>query len=332
MKDKTKYKVGVIGAGAWGTALANIISKKKKVILWAKEKSVCGNINKLSENKRYLPKIKLSKKINCTTSILDVANCEIIFLVSPVQYLSTNLLKLKNNIGPKTIFVSCSKGIEMNSLKLPSEIVNSVFPKNKIAIISGPNFAAEIAKGLPAATVVASKSNQVANEIAQLIKSPTLRPYLSDDIIGSQIAGALKNIYAIASGIVFGKKYGENAVASIISRSFAEIKIVAQSMNAKKSTLAGLSGMGDLFLTCSSKESRNFSLGIDLAKGKTLNQIIEKKFSVAEGVFTVRALKKLSIEKKLDLPINEAIYKVLYRKKNIDVTIQELLNRPITKE
>ena len=180
--------------------------------------------------------------------------------------------------------------------------------------------------------VVASKNEQVANRIAQLIKSPTLRPYLSDDIIGSQIAGALKNIYAIASGIVYGKKYGENAVASIISRSFAEIRIVAQSMNAKKSTLAGLSGMGDLFLTCSSKESRNFSLGIDLAKGKTLNQIIEKKFSVAEGVFTVRALKKLSMNKKLDLPINEAIYKVLYRKKNIDVTIQELLNRPITKE
>ena len=332
LKDNIKYKVGVIGAGAWGTALANIISKKEKVILWAKEKSVCDNINKISENKRYLPKIKLSKKIKCTTSILDMAKCEILFLVSPVQYLSTNLLKLKKDIQTSTIFVCCSKGIEMNSLKLPSEIVTSIFPKNKIAVISGPNFAAEIAKGLPAATVVASKSGSVGNKIAQLIKSPTLRPYLSDDIIGSQIAGALKNIYAIASGIVFGKKYGENAVASIISRSFAEIKIVAQSMNAKKSTLAGLSGMGDLFLTCSSKESRNFSLGIDLAKGKTLNQIIEKKFSVAEGVFTVRALKKLSIEKKLDLPINDAIYKVLYRKKNIDVTIQELLNRPITKE
>ena len=332
MTDKVLYKIGIIGGGAWGTALANIIAKKEKIILWAKEKSVCDNINKNSENKRYLPGIKLNKKIKCTTSILDVARCEILFLVSPVQYLSSNLIKLKNDIQKKTIFVCCSKGIEMNSLKLPSEIVSTIFPKNKIAIISGPNFAAEIAKGLPAATVVASKNEQVANRIAQLIKSPTLRPYLSDDIIGSQIAGALKNIYAIASGIVYGKKYGENAVASIISRSFAEIKTVAKSMNAKKSTLAGLSGMGDLFLTCSSKESRNFSLGIDLAKGKTLNEIIEKKFSVAEGVFTVRALKKLSMDKKLDLPINEAIYKVLYRKKNIDDTIQELLNRPITKE
>ena len=157
MKDKTKYKVGVIGAGAWGTALANIISKKEKVILWAKEKSVCDNINKLSENKRYLPKIKLSKKIKCTTSLIDVANCEILFLVSPVQYLSANLLKLKKEVGHKTLLVCCCKGIEMNSLKLPSEVVNSIFPKNKIAIISGPNFAAEIAKGLPAATVVASK-------------------------------------------------------------------------------------------------------------------------------------------------------------------------------
>ena len=132
MKDKRVYKIGVIGSGAWGTALANIIAKKEKVILWAKEKSVCDNINRLSENKRYLPKIKLSKKIECTTSIVDVAKCEILFLVSPVQYLSTNLLKLKKGIGTKALFVCCSKGIEMNTLKLPSEIVNSIFPKIRL--------------------------------------------------------------------------------------------------------------------------------------------------------------------------------------------------------
>ena len=332
MVHKEITKIGIIGAGAWGTALSNILAKKQKVILWAKEKNVCDNINKYQENKRFLPKIKLSKKINCTTEINDIIDCDTLFLVIPVQYLAGILGKLKNSLGSKTIFVCCSKGLEMNSLKLPSQIVSSIFPKNKIAIISGPNFAAEIAKGLPAATVVASKSEEVSKKIANLIKSPTLRPYLSSDIIGSQIAGALKNIYAIASGIVVGKKYGENAVASIISRSFAEITIVAKSMDAKKSTLAGLSGMGDLFLTCSSKESRNFSLGIDLAKGKTLNEIIQKKFSIAEGAFTVRALKKLADQEKLDLPINEAVYKVLYRKKNIDSAIQELLNRPITKE
>ena len=325
-------KIGIIGAGAWGTALSNILAKKQKVILWAKEKNVCDNINKYQENKRFLPKIKLSKKINCTTEINDIIDCDTLFLVIPVQYLAGVLSKLKNSLGSKTVFVCCSKGLEMNSLKLPSQIVSSIFPKNKIAIISGPNFATEIAKGLPAATVVASKSEEVSKKIANLIKSPTLRPYLSSDIIGSQIAGALKNIYAIASGIVVGKKYGENAVASIISRSFAEITIVAKSMDAKKSTLAGLSGMGDLFLTCSSKESRNFSLGIDLAKGKTLNQIIQKKFSIAEGAFTVRALKKLADKEKLNLPINDAVYRVLYRKKNIDSAIQELLNRPITKE
>ena len=332
MANKKELKIGVIGAGAWGTALANILAQKQHVRLWAKEKSVCENIKKHRENKRFLPKIKLSKKINCTTEINNFSECEILFLVIPVQYLSGVLTKLKNSLDEKTIFVCCSKGLEMNSLKLPSQIVSSIFPKNKIAIISGPNFAAEIAKGLPAATTVASKHEEVAKKIANLIKSPTLRPYLTNDIIGSQIAGALKNIYAIASGIVVGKKYGDNAVASIISRSFAEITTVAKSMNAKKSTLAGLSGMGDLFLTCSSKESRNFSLGIDLAKGKTLNEIIQKKFSIAEGVFTVRALKKLADKKKLDLPINEAVYRVLYRKKNIDLAIQELLNRPITKE
>jgi len=330
--SKEKTKIGIIGAGAWGTALSNILAKNQNVILWAKEKNVCDNINKNQENKRFLPKIKLSKKINCTTEINDVCDCDILFLVIPVQYLSSVLGKLKNSLDTKTIFVCCSKGLEMSSLKLPSQIVSSIFPKNKIAIISGPNFAAEIARGLPAATVVASKNEEVSKKIANLIKSPSLRPYLSSDIIGSQIAGALKNIYAIASGIVVGKKYGENAVASIISRSFAEITTVAKSMDAKKSTLAGLSGMGDLFLTCSSKESRNFSLGIDLAKGKTLNEIIQKKFSIAEGAFTVRALKKLADKEKLDLPINEAVYRVLYRKKNIDSAIQELLNRPITKE
>ena len=332
MASKIKTKIGVIGAGAWGTALSNILAKNQNVILWAKEKNVCDHINKSRENKRFLPKIKLSKKINCTTEINDICDCDILFLVIPVQYLSSVLGKLKNSLDTKTIFVCCSKGLEMSSLKLPSQIVSSIFPKNKIAVISGPNFAAEIARGLPAATVVASKNEEVSKKIANLIKSPTLRPYLSSDIIGSQIAGALKNIYAIASGIVVGKKYGENAVASIISRSFAEIATVAKTMDVKKSTLAGLSGMGDLFLTCSSKESRNFSLGIDLAKGKTLNQIIQKKFSIAEGAFTVRALKKLADKEKLDLPINEAVYRVLYRKKNIDSAIQELLNRPITKE
>ncbi len=332
MASKTKTKIGIIGAGAWGTALSNILAKNQNVILWAKEKNVCDNINKSRENKRFLPKIKLSKKINCTTEINNFCDCDVLFLVIPVQYLSSVLGKLKNSLDTKTIFVCCSKGLEMNSLKLPSQIVSSIFPKNKIAVISGPNFAAEIARGLPAATVVASKNEEVSKKIANLIKSPTLRPYLSSDIIGSQIAGALKNIYAIASGIVFGKKYGENAVASIISRSFAEITTVAKTVDAKKSTLAGLSGMGDLFLTCSSTESRNFSLGIDLAKGKTLNEIIQKKFSIAEGAFTVRALKKLADKKKLDLPINEAVYRVLYRKKNIDSAIQELLNRPITKE
>tara|TARA_Y100001970_G_scaffold269965_1_gene363295 strand:- start:512 stop:1510 length:999 start_codon:yes stop_codon:yes gene_type:complete len=332
LASKIKTKIGVIGAGAWGTALSNILAKNQNVILWAKEKNVCDHINKSRENKRFLPKIKLSKKINCTTEINDICDCDILFLVIPVQYLSSILGKLKNSLDTKTIFVCCSKGLEMSSLKLPSQIVSSIFPKNKIAVISGPNFAAEIARGLPAATVVASKNEEVSKKIANLIKSPTLRPYLSSDIIGSQIAGALKNIYAIASGIVVGKKYGENAVASIISRSFAEIATVAKTMDVKKSTLAGLSGMGDLFLTCSSKESRNFSLGIDLAKGKTLNQIIQKKFSIAEGAFTVRALKKLADKEKLDLPINEAVYRVLYRKKNIDSAIQELLNRPITKE
>ena len=169
MANKKEFKIGVIGAGAWGTALANILSQKQHVRLWAKEKSVYENIEKYRENKRFLPKIKLSKKINCTIEINNVSECEILFLVIPVQYLSGVLSKLKNSLNEKTIFVCCSKGLEMNSLKLPSQIVSSIFPKNKIAIISGPNFAAEIAKGLPAATTVASKSEDVSKKLQHLL-------------------------------------------------------------------------------------------------------------------------------------------------------------------
>ena len=268
MASKAKTKIGIIGAGAWGTAISNILAKNQNVILWAKEKKVCDNINKNQENKRFLPKIKLSKKINCTTEINDVCDCNILFLVIPVQYLSSVLSKLKNSINTNTIFVCCSKGLEMSSLRLPSQIVSSIFPKNKIAIISGPNFAAEIARGLPAATVVASKNEEVSKKIANLIKSPTLRPYLSNDIIGSQIAGALKNIYAIASGIVVGKKYGENAVASIISRSFAEITTVAKSMDAKKVLLLVFQEWVIYFLLVLPKNLETFHLELISQKEK----------------------------------------------------------------
>ena len=330
--SEIKNNISIIGSGAWGTALAQLISKNKRVLIWVKEKSVKNDINQNHQNRKYLPRVKLSKKIISTNNLEDLKNSEIIFLTVPVQYMSSILKKIKKIVKSNVIFVCCSKGIEMNSLKLPSQIVSSYFPKHSIAVLSGPNFAEEVSRNMPAATLIASNKIATSKKIASIVQTKLFRPYVSDDVIGSQIAGATKNVYAIACGIVEGKKFGKNAVASIISRSFAEVSRLNKSMRAKPETLSGLSGMGDLFLTCSSKKSRNFKLGLDLASGMSLSSIINKNSSIAEGVFTARALKQMSNKKNLNLPIAETVYQILYRKKDIDYAIEELLNRPITSE
>ena len=328
----TNLKISVLGSGAWGTALAQLMSKKSDVLMWVKEKSVKIEINQSHQNTKYLPGIKLSKNIVSTNNLEDLGASDIIFLTVPVQYMSSILKKIKKIINSNVVFVCCSKGIEMNTLKLPSQIVTSYFPKHSIAVLSGPNFAEEVSRNMPTATLIASNKISISKKIASIVQTKLFRPYISDDVIGSQIAGATKNVYAIACGVVEGKKFGKNAVASIISRSFAEISRLNKSMKAKSETLSGLSGMGDLFLTCSSKKSRNFRLGLDLASGLTLNSIIKTNSSIAEGVFTARALKQISQKKKLNLPIAETVYQILYRKKNIDNAIEELLNRPIGRE
>ena len=330
--SEIKKHVSVLGSGAWGTALAQLMSKKNNVLMWVKEKSVKVDINQNHLNKKYLPGLKLNKNILSTNNLEDLKNSEIIFLTIPVQYMSSILKKIRKIVKSNVIFVCCSKGIEMNNLRLPSEIVSSYFPNHSIAVLSGPNFAEEISRYMPAATLIASNRISISKKIASVVQTKLFRPYISDDVIGSQIAGATKNVYAIACGIVEGKKFGKNAVASIISRSFAEISRLNKSMKAKSETLSGLSGMGDLFLTCSSKKSRNFRLGLDLASGMSLNSIIKTNSSIAEGVFTARALKQISQKKKLNLPIAETVYQILYRKKNIDNAIEELLNRPIGRE
>ena len=328
----TDLKISVLGSGAWGTALAQLMSKEREVLMWVKEKTVKIDINQNHQNKKYLPGIKLSKNIIGSNNLEDLESSNIIFLTTPVQYMTPILKKVKKIIRSNVIFVCCSKGIEMNTLKLPSQIVASYFPNHSIAVLSGPNFAEEVSRNMPTATLIASNKINISKKIASIVQTKLFRPYVSDDVVGSQIAGATKNVYAIACGVVEGKKFGKNAVASIISRSFAEVSRLNKSMRAKPETLSGLSGMGDLFLTCSSKKSRNFKLGLDLASGMSLSSIIKKNSSIAEGVFTARALKQMSLKKKLNLPIAETVYQILYRKKNIDHAIEELLNRPIGRE
>jgi len=325
--------IGVMGGGAWGTTVAKLLSdKNSNVLLWAKETQVKKDIEKTRINKTYLNKIKLNKSLKITNHLEDLSELDILFVVIPTQYIQATLEPLKKIIKRNCILVNCAKGIDIRSTSLISEVINKTLPNNRLAIMSGPNFALEIALGKPTATLIAAQKISDAKYIANLISSKTFRPYLSNDIIGAQICGAMKNVYAIGCGIIVGKNFGENAVASVIARSFAEIKSVGKKLGAQPETLSGLSGLGDLFLTCSSKKSRNFSLGFDLAKGKKLENLLRSKKTIAEGAYTVKAIKKLGKKLKLSLPLNDAIYKILYQNKNINNTISELLNRPIIKE
>ena len=325
--------IGVMGGGAWGTTVAKLLSdKNSNVLLWAKETQVKKDIEKTRINKTYLNKIKLNKSLKITNQLEDLSELDILFVVIPTQYIQATLKPLKRIIKRNCILVNCAKGIDIKSTSLISEVINKTLPSNRLAIMSGPNFALEIALGKPTATLIAAQKISDAKYIANLISSKTFRPYLSNDIIGAQICGAMKNVYAIGCGIIVGKNFGENAVASVIARSFAEIKSVGKKLGAQPETLSGLSGLGDLFLTCSSKKSRNFSLGFDLAKGKKLENLLRNKKTIAEGAYTVKAIKKLGKKLKLSLPLNDAIYKILYQNKNINNTISELLNRPIIKE
>ena len=327
-----KIRIGVLGAGAWGTTIALLLSKKNNVLLWANEKKVVQEINLKHKNDIFLKGVKLNKKIKATNNLNDFTKIDFLFVVVPTHYISTTLKKLKGTLNKRCMIINASKGIEISSLSLISKIINNHFPKNSISILSGPNFAKEIASGKPTASLIASKSISDSKRISKLLSSSHFRPYLSNDIVGAQICGAMKNVYAIGCGIITGKKFGDNAVASIISRSFAEISLVCKKLGGKPETLMGLSGLGDLFLTCSSDKSRNFSLGLKIASGKKTSTLLKSKKTVAEGAHTVKAIYKLSKKLKIDLPINNEIYKILYLNKDIDKSISELLNRPLTTE
>lgn len=322
--------IGVIGAGAWGTALAlAAVRAGRAVTIWAREKETVEIINTAHRNPDFLPDVILPHSLTAISDFEDFGAQDALLVVSPAQHVRTMLQALKPFLDPAIPVVICSKGIEITSGKLMSDVAAEIIPHNPIAILSGPTFAAEVARGLPCALTLAAQDETLCNRLIAALISPEFRLYGSNDIIGAQVGGAVKNVLAIATGIVSGLKLGENAKAAVITRGLAEIVRFGAAHGAETETLMGLSGLGDLILTCSSTQSRNMSLGKALGEGQVLSDIMAGRKSVAEGVHSVGILCDLAREKGLEMPISFAVEAIIGNKAKPEEMLKTLLSRPV---
>jgi len=324
--------IGIIGAGAWGTALAHIQAESGyPVTLWAREAEVVESISERSENSVFLPGVTLDKGITVTDSLMNVAGQNIILIVTPAQYVRSTLEALRGEGMEGKPVVICSKGIEIESGKMLSKVAQETLPNAKIAVLTGPCFAREVALGKPTGVTIACEDKEIATFLASNLGCRNLRPYIADDIVGAQIGGSVKNVLAIACGAIYGMKLGENARAALLTRGIAEMGRLATAMGAKKETLMGMCGFGDVMLTCSSMQSRNFSLGVMMGEGRTLEEILGERKSVTEGVHTVRALMKLARANAVDMPIAETVYACLCENMSLEKAVEQLLDRPFSR-
>lgn len=324
-------KVGVIGAGAWGTALAQALaSDGSEVLLWAREPELVEEINTSHTNSVFLPSAKLASTIKATNNIADMADLPVLLAVVPAQFLASVLSQLPDS--PRDL-VLCAKGIEAGTGRLMSDVAAAAAPSANIAVLSGPTFAHEVAAGLPTAVTLACSGGEAQwQRLTSAIARPALRPYYSDDIVGAEVGGAVKNVLAIACGVVEGLGLGQNARAALIARGYAEMLRFGLSRGARAETLAGLCGLGDLVLTCSSTSSRNFSLGKALGEGMSAADALSGKNSVAEGAATAPVLAGLARAENLDLPIVEAVHRLLAGEAPARVVVADLLSRPLRAE
>jgi glycerol-3-phosphate dehydrogenase (NAD(P)+) len=326
-------KIGVVGGGAWGTALAQVAaSAGQSVVLWALEAEVVASVAAKHENTLYLPGIPLSQLITCTGDLNDLGDMDAVLAVVPAQFMRATLTKLAPVLAPGTPVVLCSKGIEQGSLNLMTDVLAQTLPHCLGAVLSGPSFAKDVAIGLPTAVTLACSNAALGAKLVDLIGISTFRPYLADDLIGAEIGGAVKNVLAIACGMAHGQGLGESARAALITRGFAEMTRLGVALGAKPQTLAGLCGLGDLVLTCSSTASRNFSLGVALGQGHTLEQALEGKRSIAEGAATAPALLALALSKRVSMPICEGVAAILAGRVDVARAIEALLSRPFKAE
>lgn len=323
-------RIGVIGGGAWGTALAQVAaSGGRDVLLWALENDVVAAINRIHENPIYLPGTKLQTAIRATGNFSELSECDLWLVVTPAQHTRAVLQRMP---CPEMPLVLCAKGIEESSGALLHEVAGEVCPTSPIAVLSGPTFAREVASGLPTAVTLAAEDGSLAQQLRERIARPTFRVYVSDDVAGAEIGGAIKNVLAIACGVVEGRKLGQNARAALIARGFAEMTRFGLACGARPETLTGLSGLGDLVLTCTSTSSRNYSLGIGIGQGRSAAELLADRRSIAEGAFTAPVLARISREKGVDMPIVNAVDALIAGRAGVDEVLDELLSRPARAE
>ena len=327
-------KIAIIGAGAWGTALAAASQRAgRDVLIWALETEVADAINKKHENSVYLPGINLDAGIAATSDLSAALDVDAVLMVAPAQFVRAMCEKAKANWKPGTPIVICAKGVEKGTNRLMSDIAREILGADApVAVLSGPTFAAEVAKGLPTAVTLACEDEGLGQSLIAALSSRTFRLYLAPDVIGAQLGGAVKNVLAIACGIVEGKGMGDNARAALITRGIAEIARLGQVMGANPKTLMGLSGLGDLTLTCNAMQSRNFSLGHELGRGRKLKDILAERKAVTEGVHSAESVCDLALANQVDMPICQAVHAVLNVEADLDSIIHGLLDRPLNVE
>lgn len=327
-------RIGILGAGAWGTALATAARRAgRSVVLQAHEPKVADAIAQEHRNQRYLPDVILDAGIRCVTDpAAAVATADAVLLACPAQHLRAVLHVARAAWRPGTPAVICAKGIEQKTGALLGDVVGEILPEAPACVLSGPSFAAEVALQLPTALTLASSDARLREDLPAALGTPALRIYSTDDVIGAQVGGAIKNVIAIACGTVAGRGLGDNARAALITRGLAEMARLAAALGARPETLTGLTGLGDLVLTCSALQSRNFSLGVALGQGRPLAEILDERITVAEGVHTAAVAVERAHKLEVEMPICAAVDAVLNHSVDLDETIAGLLARPRKEE
>ncbi|EJN06984.1 glycerol-3-phosphate dehydrogenase [Bradyrhizobium sp. YR681] len=319
--------VAVIGAGAWGTALATVAARAgRNVTLWARTAEHAARIASTRENPR-LPGVRLAPEIVVTHDLAEAARADTLLIVTPAQHLRGAVNMLASHLAKPVPIVACAKGIEHGTHKFMTEVIAEAAPHAVPAILSGPSFADDVARGLPTAVTLAAKDEALASALVQALGSPTFRPYHSTDVRGVEIGGAAKNVLAIAAGIVVGRNLGASALAALTTRGFSELARLGRACGARTETLSGLSGLGDLLLSCSTAQSRNFALGIALGRGEAA-----PAGKLAEGAFTAPVLVELAAARNVDMPVSQAVAAILDERLTIDAAIEGLLTRPFKAE